>query len=62
MTEIEQRLLRECSAGHDIKSSDRPADRARTRLKKLGYIVFNRETWQWDITENGRLALTSVEG
>ena len=58
LSDLEERLLRECAAGQDIKSSDRPADRARTRLKKLGYLTFDRAGWRWQITDAGRSALS----
>lgn len=60
LSDIEERLLRECAAGQDIKSSDRPADRARTRLKRLGYLTFDRGTWRWNITDAGRAAVSHI--
>lgn len=45
--------------GEDIRSSDRPSDRARTTLKKHGLITFDRSTWRWDITDAGREVLGS---
>lgn len=37
--------------------SDRQRDKQRSRLKRLGYIVFSRVDWEWKITPAGRSAL-----
>lgn len=61
LSEIECEQLRVLIANRDIKSSDRVRDRARTRLKKLGYIYFDRAAWLWRITDAGRAALEGGE-
>lgn len=52
---IEQ--LRKLRNGDDIKSSDRASDKARTKLKKLGLIEFDRTAWLWKMTPSGWDAL-----
>lgn len=37
--------------------SDRVRDRARTRLKSLGLITFDRRAWSWVVLPAGRAAL-----
>lgn len=51
--------LAKCQAGEDITSFDRTEEAARTRLKTLGYIVFDRPSYRWQITESGRAALAA---
>jgi predicted RNase H-like HicB family nuclease len=57
LKDLELALLRKVAAGEDIRSSDRSWDRAKTRLKKAGYIEFDRDYWRWGITEAGRMGL-----
>lgn len=57
MTDLERDILIRLSNNENVTSSDRPGDRARTRLKKLGYIVFDRSKWRWYITHAGQDAL-----
>jgi hypothetical protein len=57
LTPIERDQLQKCFDGLDIKSSDRPTDKARQRLKRLGYLVFEKSYWRWRITDAGRAAL-----
>ena len=52
-----RKQLERLAAGQDIKSSDLEGDRARTRLKKLRMIEFDRTTWMWVITDAGSAAL-----
>lgn len=40
-------------------TSNRLRDQARTKLKKLGMIRFDRKAWQWEILPAGRRALES---
>lgn len=42
-------------------SSDRVRDRARTRLKKMGLIRFDRPTWAWVVSGTARAALQGEE-
>jgi hypothetical protein len=58
LTDLEAKLLKLCANGADIKDSDRANDKAKTRLKKLGYLVFERSYWRWRITDAGRSALS----
>ena len=51
--------LQKLERGVDVRSSDRTTDRARTKLKKLGMITFDRSVWLWFITDAGRAALSS---
>lgn len=55
--QIEQDQLERLGRGENICSSDRPTDRARTRLKKRGLIEFDRPTWRWKLTDAGRSQL-----
>ncbi len=57
MTEIELSQLLRAEKGEDIRSSDRPSDRARTKLKRLGYLIYDRSCARWRITPAGRAAL-----
>ena len=38
-------------------SSDRKRDRARTKLKRLGLIRFDRKAWEWEVLPDGLVAL-----
>lgn len=62
MTPIEFSQLHRLERGEDIKSSDRDEDRARTALKKRGFIRFDRVDWRWRITDAGRAALKQAVG
>ena len=42
-------------------SSNRLRDQARTKLKRLGLIRFDRKAWQWEVLPAGRLALAEDE-
>lgn len=53
--------LQALQRGMNICSSDRPSDRARTKMKKLGLITFDRKMWLWRITDDGRAALIAEE-
>lgn len=57
MTEIELSQLLRAEKGEDIRSSDRPSDRARTRLMRLGYLGYDWSLVRWYITPAGRAAL-----
>jgi hypothetical protein len=61
LSEIERDQLRRAVVGENIASSDRASDRARTRLKKLGYLHFDRAGWRWIATPAGRAALEGSE-
>lgn len=54
---LERVLLLRCLGGIDIKSSDREEDRARTRLKRQGFLVFERSYWRWRVTDTGKAEL-----
>lgn len=43
-------------------SSDRARDRARTHLKALGLIRFDRQSWQWEVLPAGRAKLAEDRG
>jgi len=43
-------------------SSRRDRDRARTKLKRLGLIRFDRKAWAWEVLPAGRQALASSGG
>ena len=43
----------------DIPTATRKQDMSRTRAKRRGWAVFDRKTWAWRITEEGRAALTA---
>lgn len=63
LTDIEWSQLRLSSQGVDIRSSDRPSDRARSKLKRLGLLTYERAPIaRWRVTDAGRAALAqSVE-
>jgi hypothetical protein len=61
LSEIEVTQLRRLMNGENICSSDRPTDRARTRLKRLGYVQFDRSAWLWRITAAGREHLAALD-
>lgn len=50
------------AAGVDIASLRLDEDRARSRLKRLGYITFNRKAWRWELLDAGRAALKEQVG
>lgn len=54
LTNLEWDILFRLSMNEDIKSSDRPRDQARTRLKRLGLIIFDRSSWRWQLTHAGQ--------
>lgn len=54
---IEYDQLAKIAHGKDVRSSWRNEDRARTKLKRLGLINFDRDTWRWCITDAGRAEL-----
>lgn len=62
LTDIEWSQLRRASLWEDIRSSDRPSDRARTRLKRLGLLQYNRTFSRWCVTPEGRAALAEEDG
>jgi hypothetical protein len=53
-SEIELSQLRSCAAGEDIRSSDRPGNKARQRLRRAGLLSFNSKIWRWEVTEEGK--------
>lgn len=61
MTALDYDLLSRCAAGENITSSDRERDRARTKLKRLGFLIFERPNWRWVVTSYGRALLASHE-
>lgn len=63
LTDIEWSQLRLADQGVDIRSSDRPSDRARSKLKRLGLLAYERAPIaRWRVTDLGRAALAqSVE-
>jgi hypothetical protein len=56
LDEIELSQLKRLRAGENISSSDRPTDKARQRLKRLGLIAFDRSSQVsgWRLTDAGR--------
>jgi hypothetical protein len=60
MMDIDHDLLIRLANHEDIRSSDRPSDAARTRLKNRGLIIFDREKWRWHLTYAGRDALAEA--
>jgi hypothetical protein len=54
LDDIEYSQIKRLLAGEDISSSDRPTDKARQRLKRLGLIEFVKSTWKWRLTAAGR--------
>lgn len=54
LSDLEMDLLYRLADRENITSSDRPSDRARTRLKKLGLIIFDRQKWRWHLTYAGQ--------
>jgi hypothetical protein len=62
LTGIESSQLRLAEQGVDIRSSDRPGDRARSKLKRLGLLVYERSYARWRITDLGRAALSAGNG
>jgi len=60
MTNLEKDLLLRCANREDIGSSDRAGDNARKRLKKKGYIIFDRGKWRWEVTEAGLCAAATL--
>lgn len=61
VTDLEIELLTRCAVRENITSSDRAGDKARTRLKRLGYLIFDREKWRWHVTYAGQDALAALE-
>ena len=59
LSEIERDQLQRLVRQEDIRSSDRPTDKARTRLKRLGFITYDREAARWVILDAGRVAVSS---
>jgi hypothetical protein len=57
MTDLENELLMRLANNEDIKSSDRAEDKARTKLKNRGLIIFDREKWRWHLTYAGQDAV-----
>lgn len=57
VTEIEM-LVRDPKYG----SSNRLRDQARTKLKRLGLIKFDRKAWEWVVLPAGRRALQEGGG
>lgn len=52
---VEQEQIKRIYAGEDVSSSDRPTDKARQRLKRLGMIKFDRAAKPpWQLTEVGK--------
>ncbi|MGP2493328.1 hypothetical protein ACTDI4_17085 [Mesorhizobium sp. PUT5] len=52
-----KRLIRDPKYG----SSDRARDQARTKLKRLGLIEFDRKAWEWVVLPAGRAALEPAD-
>lgn len=61
LTEAQRREIELLIRDPRYGSSDRDRDRARTRLKALGMIRFNRSVWQWEILPAGRRAIEGRE-
>lgn len=62
LTEAQRREITLLLENPKYGSSDRVRDRARTRLKALGFIRFDRKAWCWRITPAGRAALQQEAG
>jgi hypothetical protein len=61
LSEIEVTQLRRLMNGEDICSSDRPTDKARQRLKRLGFIRFDRSAWLWRLLPAGQEHLAKLD-
>lgn len=57
LTKVEKTVLERLAAGWDGLSSFRDEDKAKTRLKRLGMVQFDRPTWRWQILPAGLEAL-----
>ncbi len=53
-----KRLIRDPKYG----SGDRARDQARTKLKRLGLIEFDRKAWEWVVLPAGRAAMEGRDG
>lgn len=53
-----KRLIRDPKYG----SSGRARDQARTKLKRLGLIGFDRKAWEWVVLPAGRAAMEERDG
>jgi len=62
LSEIEIGQLKRLMNGEDIRSSDRPTDKARQKLKRLRCIAYDKGIARWCILDAGRAALRSREG
>lgn len=57
LSPIELSELRALDRDGNLTGSDREEDRARGKLKRRGYIEFDRPAWLWRMTDAGRAAL-----
>lgn len=57
LSEIEMDQLRRLANGEDIRSSDRPTDKARQRLSRLKCIAYDKGIARWVLLNAGREAL-----
>lgn len=62
LSEAQRRELELLIRDPKYGSSDRARDRARTTLKRMGMITFDRKTWQWVVLPAGRAALEARDG
>lgn len=60
LNDIERREVERLIADPKYGSSDRERDRARTKLKRLGLIRFNRTAWSWEVLPAGHEALADA--
>lgn len=51
--ELEKKIFLKCARGESISFGDRAWDRAKTHLKKLGHIEFDRASHSWKLTDRG---------
>lgn len=57
LSAVETKILRDLSWGKDGLGSDRAEDKAKTRMKRLGLIRFDRSRWRWELLNAGHAAL-----
>lgn len=62
LDEIEMGQLRKLAAGEDIRSSDRPTDKARQRLRRRRFIAYDKGIARWVLLDAGRAAVSPAQG
>jgi hypothetical protein len=51
--DMEKKVLRNCVAGIDIRSSDRAEDRAKQALRRHGFIAYVGKPRRWQASAKG---------